>query len=703
MQLHSGENGMATLAMILAWYKKYPSAESIRQECLASRNNTSVRQMIAAGEAFGLSAQVFRNPTTEMIRAQSTPVVIRVGRFYEIVTGFKNGKICLISSSCGKYALTEEAFEKYLDGSTAIVYTPAESFVPDGKPEGFFAPVIRRFRENKKDCIVLLFLYLLAAAATVGMLFVSRRMMDECLNGGNPARAPFLMAAIVCITVLDIAAAVVTPLIVFRSSRDISAKSSSALYKKLLSLPMHFFETHFNGDLIDRVANNITLGKKFLSEIISKLVDLLLVFVFLLVLFLFNPVMAAVCLAAEIIFIIAYMTVVSRIGVISRSLSVLQSNVSANTLNGINLIETIKTTGAERSFFKVWCRAESDYDNKQKSLLKLNALASLLNDLSDFLAQGLLLFVGAVMMINGNLTFGVMAVFQTLINQLQKNIRKSLLMMKDYQSIKADIERSDDILQRESRKEVEIPEEPDKLSGNIVFDHVTFRYNKGDEPVLRDISFEFRHGEIIALVGKTGSGKSTILKLLSDLYTRESGSILIDGRPIEEIPTAVLRSSVATVDQDVMTYADTVRNNLKLWDNCIEDYEMILAARDAQIHPRIISSPDGYDGMIEEHGRNFSGGELQRLALARALSAEPTILILDEFTSALDVITEKKVFEAIRNRNAGVCVLAAHRLSTVMLCDRVLVIDEGRIAEEGTPAELYQRGGKFRKLVDSGG
>ena len=702
MQLHSGENGMATLAMILAWYKKYPSTESIRQECLASRNNTSVKQMIAAGASFGLSAEVFRNPTPEMIRAQNSPVVIRVGRYYEIVTGSKNGKICLTSPNYGKYAITEEAFRKYLDGSTAIVFTPTESFVPEGRPEGFFAPVIRRFRENKKDCIILFFLYLLAAAATVGMLFVSKAMMDECLTNGDSSRAPILIAAITCITALDIAAAVITPLIVFRSSRDISAKSSSVLYKKLLSLPMHFFETHFNGDLIDRIANNVMLGKKFLSDIISKLVDLILVFIFLLVLFLFNPIMAAICLAAEIIFIVMYMAVVSRIGVISKSLSVLQSNVSSNTLNGINLIETIKTTGAERSFFKVWCRAETDYDNKQKSLLKLNALASLLNDLSDFFAQGLLLFIGAFMMISGHFTFGGMAVFQTLVNQLQKNVRKSLLMMKDYQSIKANIDRSDDILQRESRREIGIPEEPDKLSGNIVFDHVTFRYNKGDEPALKDISFEFKNGEIIALVGKTGSGKSTILKLLSNLYTQESGNILIDGMPIGEIPAAVLHSSIATVDQDVMAYADTIRNNLKLWDDCIEDYEMILAARDAQIHPRIISSPEGYDGLIQEHGRNFSGGELQRLALARALSAEPTILILDEFTSALDVITEKKVFEAIRNRNAGVCVLAAHRLSTVMLCDKVLVIEKGRIAEEGTPSELYSRGGKFRQLVDSG-
>ncbi len=693
---------MATLAMILAWYKKYPSAEMIRQECLASRNNTSVRQMIAAGAAFGLSAEVIRNPAPDIIRAQNTPVVIRSGRYYEIVTGYKNGKICLNSSSYGRYNITGEAFEKKLEGSTAIVFTPAEGFAPEGKPESFFAPVIRRFRENKKDCIVLLLLYLLSAGATVGMLFASRAMMDECLSEGNAARAPFLMAVIACIAVLDIAAAVITPLIVFGSSRKIAARSSSALYKKLLSLPMHFFETHINGDLIDRTMDNITLGKRFLSDIISKLIDLILIFAFLLVLFLFDPVMAAICLAVEIISVVLYMAVVSRVGVVSRSLSVLQSNVTSNTLNGINLIETIKTTGAERSFFKVWCRSETDYDNKQKSLLKLNALASLLNDLSDFFAQGALLFIGAFMMINGSFSFGVMAVFQTLVNQLQKNVRKSLLMMKDYQRIKANIDRSDDILQRESRGEVAIPEEPDKLSGDIVFDHVTFRYNKGDEPALKDVSFTVRKGEIVALVGKTGSGKSTILKLLSDLYTQESGSILIDGKPIGEIPTAVLHASIATVDQDVMTYFDTVRNNLKLWDDCIEDYEMILAARDAQIHPRIISSPDGYDGMIQEHGCNFSGGELQRLALARALSAEPTILILDEFTSALDVITEKKVFEAIRNRNAGVCVLAAHRLSTVMLCDKVLVIEKGRIAEEGPPSELYNRDGIFRQLVDSG-
>ena len=171
---------------------------------------------------------------------------------------------------------------------------------------------------------------------------------------------------------------------------------------------------------------------------------------------------------------------------------------------------------------------------------------------------------------------------------------------------------------------------------------------------------------------------------------------------MEDIPTDVLRSSIATVDQEMTMFVDSIKNNLKLWDECIEDYEMILAARDAQIHSRIIASSDGYGEQIQENGRNFSGGELQRMSLARAMSTEPTILILDEFTSALDMITEKKVFEAIRNRNAGICILAAHRLSTVMLCDRVMVIEKGRIIEIGTPTELYNRGGKFRQLVDNG-
>ena len=702
MQLHSGENGMATLAMILAYYKKYVSIENVRKECLATRNNTPVRQLMKAAEHFSLSADIIENPTIEKIKELKRPVVIRCGRDYDIITGFRLGKVYFTHSFFGKYAITEEAFLKKLAISTVICFQPTEAFVPEGKPDSFFAPLIRRFAINKKSCITLFLLYFVSAAATIGMLFASRSMMDDCLSTGSGAKVPFLMTAMWIIVLANLITAVATPVIVYKSSMKMSARSGSTLYKKMLSLPMQFYETHFAGDLLDRVFNNIKLDRQYLSVIIPKLVDFFLVFIFLLVLFFFNPILAAVCLVTEVVFIAAYAGIMARLGVVTKSLSVLQSNLSSDTINGINLIDTIKTTGAERSFFKVWCQAETAYDTAQKKFIKLDALALLMNDVSDFVTQGLLLFVGAFMIIDGQFTFGGMAVFQTLINQLEKTLRKSLNMLNQYQRVKVDIERSDDVLKRESQRKTELNEEPDKLSGDIVFDRVTFSYCKGDKPVLKDLSFELKSGEIIALVGETGSGKSSILKLLSDLYEPDSGSIRIGGRKMEDIPTDVLRSSIATVDQEVTMFVDSIKNNLKLWDECIEDYEMILAARDAQIHSRIIASSDGYGEQIQENGRNFSGGELQRMSLARALSTEPTILILDEFTSALDMITEKKVFEAIRNRNAGICILAAHRLSTVMLCDRVMVIEKGRIIENGTPTELYNRGGKFRQLVDNG-
>lgn len=702
MQFHSGENGTATLAMILAYYKKYVSFESVQNECLASRNNTSVKQLIKAGEFFGLSAEILNSPTIEDIKSAKAPLVIRSGKDYYIITGIKNGKAYLNSTFTGKNAISTEALNQMLNGGTVISFYPSADFAPEGKPEDFFAPIKQRFRENKKVCTILLMLYAVSAVATIVMLYLSRRMMDDCLNSANPKGVGLLLIFMFLVVALDIFSAIITPLYIFRHGWEMAARSGIKLYKMMLRLPMHFFETHFIGDLIERMMVNITLGQEFLSNILPKLVDFLIAFVFLLILFFYAPALAAILLAIEAAFVVASIIVRSRIGIITKSLNVMQSSISANTLNGINLIDTIKTSGSERSYFKVWCESETAFDNEQKKLLRLNALAVFINDVSDFLASGLLLFVGAFMIMAGEFTFGGMAAFQLIINQLKKTMRKSLFMIDDYQKIKANIDRSDDILNRNTEKITELNDEPDKLLGDIIFDHVTFRYNKGDAPALDDVSFEMNKGEIIALVGKTGSGKSTILKLLSNLYEPESGNILIDGKRVDEIPDIILKSSIATVDQEITMYVDTVKNNLKLWDETIEDFEMILASKDAQVFSRITSSPEGYEEVIQENGRNFSGGELQRMALARALSQEPTILLLDEFTSALDVITESRVFDAIRKRNAGICIIAAHRLSTVMLCDRVMVIEKGKIAEEGSPEELYERDGKFRQLVDNG-
>ena len=334
----------------------------------------------------------------------------------------------------------------------------------------------------------------------------------------------------------------------------------------------------------------------------------------------------------------------------------------------------------------------------------ISAVLNFVSGIQGSVLQGIQLFLGAFFVLHGNFTLGSMALFQGILNSMLSSLNNCMSSVNTLQTMRTNIERVNDIMNRESRRYIPLPESEcetaDKLEGHLSASHVTYRYNKADSPAVDDVSMEVKPGQMVAIVGKTGSGKSTMLKILADLYKAESGEILYSGRPRDEIPDVIFHSSVMTVDQDTMMFEDSVYNNIRMWDNTIENYEVILAARDAQIHDRILNNSKDYGSMIEENGRNYSGGELQRLELARALAHEPTLLFLDEFTSALDALTEDRVIKSIRDKGTT-CIIVAHRLSTIVDCDRIYVMDGGKVVQEGTHEELYAQGGLYRELIRS--
>jgi ABC-type bacteriocin/lantibiotic exporter with double-glycine peptidase domain len=295
--------------------------------------------------------------------------------------------------------------------------------------------------------------------------------------------------------------------------------------------------------------------------------------------------------------------------------------LNSSVLNGMNMIDTIKSTGAEKAFFNSWYQSQISCNSSKLSNFRINRMISACSNLHSYLTSGIQLFLGAYFIADGKFTLGTMALFSSVLGNMRNSMSSVLSSINTMQTMRTNIERVNDITERPVRPEIHLEDgvQYDKLEGHIEVSHLNYRYNKGDRLAIEDVSLEVKPGQMIAIVGATGCGKSTLLKLMADLYEPESGEILYAGRHRSEIPDTVFHSSVATVDQEAVVFEDSIYANLRMWDKTVEDYEIYLAARDAQIHNRIMRDKEGYGAKIRENGSNFSGGELQRLELARAL------------------------------------------------------------------------------------
>ena len=465
---------------------------------------------------------------------------------------------------------------------------------------------------------------------------------------------------------------------------------------------MRFFEQYSAWDVMQRLDTNITLDSNILKSLVPRMIDAVMCIIYLVFLFVQNSIIAAACTFVLAITIVLNLYLQEKNAIASKSMTTLGNNVNASILNGMNMIDTIKSTGTERSLYQMWHHSQLQYNEASRKQLLLSSLSTALTTLSGNILQALQLFMGAYFVTHGSFTLGAMSMFQGILGSTISSISNCMSTANQLQTMRTGIERINDIEERESRKSIPLDIADGgpcgKLSGRISAKDICYRYNGGDRLVLDHVSIDVAPGQMIAIVGPTGCGKSTLLKILADLYQAESGQVLYDGWRRDQIPDVVFHSSISTVDQEAMMFEDSIYNNIRMWDSTIENYEIILAARDAQIHNRIVREKRDYGTIIEENGRNFSGGELQRLELARALAHEPTLLLLDEFTSALDALTEDHAMKSIREKGTT-CVIVAHRLSTIVDCDRIYVMDKGRIVQNGTHEELYQQEGLYRELV----
>ncbi|MBP5411581.1 MAG: ATP-binding cassette domain-containing protein, partial [Lachnospiraceae bacterium] len=471
---------------------------------------------------------------------------------------------------------------------------------------------------------------------------------------------------------------------------------------KILRLPMEFFSQRLAGDIQQRKQSNASIATQIVNTLAPLALSAVMAVFYLFVMIRYSLLLTLVGLGSLLINVLLSRYISKKRINIPRVSMRDQGKLASATVGAVNMIETIKASGAENDYFEKWAGYQASVNTQENRYLKLNSYLGMLPGAVSAVSNVLILSLGVWLTMRGDFTVGMILAFQGFLTSFMTPAGKLVSAGQSIQEMRTDMERIEDVMTypddpifRNTDLEAE---EYDKLSGALTMKNVTFGYSRLAPPLIENFNLELKRGARVAFIGSSGCGKSTLAKLISGLYQPWSGEILFDGKPITAIDRNVFTGSVAVVDQDIILFEDTIANNIRMWDTSIEDFEVILAARDAQLHEDIMQREGGYQYKLIEGGKDFSGGQRQRLEIARVLAQDPTMIIMDEATSALDAQTEYDVVQSIRNRGIS-CVVVAHRLSTIRDCDEIIVLDHGKVVERGTHDQLMALNGAYCKLV----
>ena len=703
MQMEALECGAASLTMILAYYGKWIPLEQIRADCGVSRDGSNAKNILKAARSYGLAAKGYRYEPEGLKENGKFPCIIHWNfNHFVVLDGFKGSKAYLNDPAKGSYSVPMEVFDKSFTG-ICLMFEPAESFEPGGAPKSILTFVKKRLKEAETAMVFVALTTLITALLGIITPAFSRIFMDRLLTGENPEWfLPFIFA-LGGISVIQLIVEWMKAVYSLKINGQLSAVGSTTYMWKVLRMPMEFFSQRMAGDIQQRKEMNASVARS-LAETFAPLAlnTVMLVFYFV-VMLRYSLILTLVGVASIVINLVVSRIISNKRMNITRVQLRDAGKLAGATVTGIEMVETIKASGAENGFFEKWAGYQASVNTQQVRFERLNQYLGMIPELVSSLANIAVLILGVYFTINGKFTVGMIMAFQGFLGSFTEPAQTLISAGQTLQEMRTQMERVEDVMEYPtdvncSRDGILEDAEYSKLSGNVELKNVTFGYSRLAEPLIRDFNLTLKTGSRVAFVGTSGCGKSTLSKLISGLYQPWEGEILFDGKPIEKIDRSVFTGSLAVVDQDIILFEDTIANNIKMWDGSIEDFEVIMAARDAQLHEDIMQRDGGYSYKITEGGKDFSGGQRQRMEIARVLAQDPTIIILDEATSALDAKTEFEVVRSIKDRGIT-CIVVAHRLSTIRDCDEIIVLDNGEVVERGTHDELYARGGVYTQLV----
>lgn len=706
IQREALECGATSLGMVLAYFGKWVTPEQLRLDCGVGRDGSSAKNIIKAARNYGLEARAFRTEPEELKKRGVFPCILHWNFVHFVVLcGFRGGKAVINDPDRGRIAVDWEEFDRSFTG-VCLTFRPGENFVPDGKRRSVVKFAKQRLHRMGGAFAFIALTSLIASVVGILTPAFTSMFADYLLTGEyDDLLLPFIIALSAVFAVQFITVLIQKWRLTALESKLSSVANASFMWH-VLRLPVEFFSQRMAGDISARQSKNESIAYSLIQQLAPLLFNLILLVVYLAIMINYSLILTLIGVASIVLNMFVSLLVSRKRVNITKVQVRGEGNLSGQTISGIEMIETIKSSGAENGFFEKWAGYQATVNTSSVKFSKLNSYLGSLPSIISTLADVAILITGIWLIIDGQFTSGALLAFQGFMTSFSTPVNDLIGVGQSVQEMRTDMDDIEDIMSYPTdvpdRIEDEIVEGEsyNKLSGNIVMKDVTFGYSRLDPPLIEHFDLTLEPGKSVAFVGPSGCGKSTLSKLITGLYKPWSGEILYDGRRREDINRAVFTGSIAVVDQDIILFNDTIANNIKMWDTSIEDFEMIMAARDAQLHESIMLRDGGYNHVILDGGKDFSGGERQRMEIARVLAQDPTVIVMDEATSALDAKTEFDVTNAIKQRGVTT-VVVAHRISAIRDCDEIVVLDGGKVVERGTHAQLMQKNGLYARLITS--
>jgi NHLM bacteriocin system ABC transporter peptidase/ATP-binding protein len=701
LQMEGLECGAACLAMIFAYYGLWIPLEQLRVACGVSRDGSKAANILKAARRFGFVAKGFRKEPATLHELPMPCIIHWNFNHFVVLEGLDRGRAYINDPGVGRRQIDMAEFDAAFTG-VVLAMVPTEDFKKAGSKPKASRILLRELSGSKPAVALLVTISLALVIPGIAIPVFSKIFVDDILIQHSDR---WFIPLLIGMAVAALARALVTACqqsLLLRLETKLTVTMISRFLWHVLSLPMEFFTQRHAGDIANRIAINEQIARLLSEGLATNALNLVSLVFFAAVMTLYDPVLTAIGVGMSLLNVVAIKLIAQRRQDLSASLTLEHGKLLGSTIGAIRTIETLKASGLEDDSFAYWAGNQAKALNAEQDLGFYSALLELFPTLFSGLTMAAILGFGGLRVIEGALTLGGLVAFQSLMSSFSGPITSLVQLAGSVQTINGGLARLDDVYNYPAsapgRPQRSAGDMPPKLFGRLELKGVQFGYSTMEPPLIDGLSLTLEPGMRIALVGSSGSGKSTVGRLVCGLCTPWAGEIRFDDWLLTEIPTQIFANSVAYVDQDIFLFEGTLRENVALWDLSVSDSDISRALKDAAIHDDIATRPGNYDCYVSEGGTNFSGGQKQRIEIARALVGNPSLIVLDEATGALDPVVEKEIDDNLRRRGCA-CIIIAHRLSTIRDCDEIIVLEQGKVAERGRHEELLAMHGAYTRLI----